>query len=86
MGLNAAGTSVRNLCEGAWPRGTDGGSSRGAGGAGAGEILLNCIDRDGVGEGFDLDLVSQVSQAYPPGGVGLCHAVVLASGWHGHDT
>jgi len=30
---------------------------------GAGEILLNCIDRDGTGDGFDLDLVSQVSDA-----------------------
>jgi glutamine amidotransferase/cyclase len=27
---------------------------------GAGEILLNCIDRDGAGQGFDLDLVRQV--------------------------
>lgn len=30
---------------------------------GAGEILLNCIDRDGTGDGFDLDLVSAVSNA-----------------------
>ena len=30
---------------------------------GAGEILLNCIDRDGTGEGFDLDLVKAVSDA-----------------------
>jgi len=30
---------------------------------GAGEILLNCIDRDGTGEGFDLDLVRAVSDA-----------------------
>lgn len=28
---------------------------------GAGEILLNCIDNDGVGEGFDLELVEAVS-------------------------
>eukprot|EP00884_Botryococcus_braunii_P004623 jgi/Botrbrau1/14161/Bobra.182_3s0101.1 len=30
---------------------------------GAGEILLNCIDRDGRGDGFDLDLVKAVSDA-----------------------
>lgn len=30
---------------------------------GAGEILLNCIDNDGVGEGFDLELVKAVSDA-----------------------
>lgn len=30
---------------------------------GAGEILLNCIDRDGTGDGFDLDLVRAVSSA-----------------------
>ncbi len=28
---------------------------------GAGEILLNCIDRDGTGNGFDLDLISAVA-------------------------
>ncbi|EIE23742.1 glutamine amidotransferase/cyclase [Coccomyxa subellipsoidea C-169] len=30
---------------------------------GAGEILLNCIDRDGRGDGFDLELVEAVSSA-----------------------
>ncbi|KAI0472657.1 putative bifunctional histidine biosynthesis protein hishf [Xylariaceae sp. FL0804] len=30
---------------------------------GAGELLLNCIDRDGTGAGFDLALVSQVKAA-----------------------
>lgn len=30
---------------------------------GAGEILLNSIDRDGTGAGFDLDLVRAVSEA-----------------------
>lgn len=30
---------------------------------GAGEILLNCIDEDGQGNGYDLDLVSQVKSA-----------------------
>ncbi|GIL88028.1 hypothetical protein Vretifemale_16076 [Volvox reticuliferus] len=30
---------------------------------GAGEILLNCIDNDGVGKGFDLELVGAVSKA-----------------------
>eukprot|EP01018_Ginkgo_biloba_P009088 Gb_08206 [translate_table: standard] len=30
---------------------------------GAGEILLNCIDCDGQGQGFDLDLVKLISEA-----------------------
>jgi glutamine amidotransferase/cyclase len=30
---------------------------------GAGEILLNCIDRDGTNLGFDLELISQVKAA-----------------------
>ena len=30
---------------------------------GAGEILLNCIDNDGAGKGFDLELVGAVSSA-----------------------
>lgn len=30
---------------------------------GAGEILLNCIDNDGVGQGFDLALVAAVAGA-----------------------
>jgi imidazole glycerol-phosphate synthase len=30
---------------------------------GAGEILLNCIDRDGTGGGFDLELISAVKAA-----------------------
>jgi imidazole glycerol-phosphate synthase len=30
---------------------------------GAGEILLNCIDRDGTGAGFDLELIRAVKQA-----------------------
>ena len=30
---------------------------------GAGEILLNCIDRDGTGAGFDTELVDAVSAA-----------------------
>lgn len=30
---------------------------------GAGEILLNCIDRDGTNSGFDLELISQVKVA-----------------------
>jgi imidazole glycerol-phosphate synthase subunit HisF len=33
--------------------------------AGAGEILLNSIDRDGTMSGYDLDLVRQVSAAVP---------------------
>ena len=34
--------------------------ARGAEVLGAGEILLNSIDRDGTGRGFDLDLVNLV--------------------------
>jgi glutamine amidotransferase/cyclase len=30
---------------------------------GAGEILLNCIDRDGTGGGFDLELIRAVKGA-----------------------
>jgi len=30
---------------------------------GAGEILLNCIDRDGTNSGFDIDLIRMVSEA-----------------------
>jgi glutamine amidotransferase/cyclase len=30
---------------------------------GAGEILLNCIDRDGTNSGFDIELITQVSTA-----------------------
>jgi glutamine amidotransferase/cyclase len=30
---------------------------------GAGEILLNCIDRDGTNSGFDLELIAAVKQA-----------------------
>jgi glutamine amidotransferase/cyclase len=30
---------------------------------GAGEILLNCIDRDGTDSGFDIELISAVTQA-----------------------
>ncbi|OKY74077.1 MAG: imidazole glycerol phosphate synthase subunit HisH [Desulfobulbaceae bacterium DB1] len=30
---------------------------------GAGEILLNCIDKDGTNSGFDLELINQVKQA-----------------------
>jgi len=30
---------------------------------GAGEILLNCIDRDGTGSGFDLELINMVKNA-----------------------
>ena len=30
---------------------------------GAGEILLNCIDKDGTNSGFDLELINQVRSA-----------------------
>jgi len=38
---------------------------------GAGEILLNCIDRDGQGNGYELDLIRQVKSA--------CSLPVIAS-------
>ena len=37
--------------------------ARGSEALGAGEILLNSIDRDGTGKGFDLDLIRQVRNA-----------------------
>ncbi|CAN6486252.1 unnamed protein product [Victoria cruziana] len=40
---------------------------------GAGEILLNCIDCDGQGQGFDIDLVKLVSDA-------VCIPVIASSG------
>lgn len=30
---------------------------------GAGEILLNCIDRDGTNSGFDIELINSVKQS-----------------------
>ena len=30
---------------------------------GAGEILLNCIDRDGTNQGFDIELINAVKAA-----------------------
>ena len=30
---------------------------------GAGEILLNCIDKDGTNSGFDIELVKQISES-----------------------
>ncbi|KAL2757931.1 hypothetical protein ACRALDRAFT_2099993 [Sodiomyces alcalophilus JCM 7366] len=43
---------------------------------GAGEILLNCIDRDGTNSGFDLELVNQVK--------GAVRIPVIASSGAGH--
>lgn len=40
---------------------------------GAGEILLNCIDRDGTNLGFDLELINTVKQA-------VCIPVIASSG------
>ena len=37
--------------------------ARAAQALGAGELLLNCIDRDGQGSGFDTELVAAVSDA-----------------------
>jgi len=57
---------------------------------GAGEILLTSMDRDGTGEGFDLDLVRSVADAVPvpviaSGGVGTLQH--LADGiLDGHAT
>lgn len=55
--------------------------------AGAGEILLTSVDRDGTGKGFDLDLISAIAAAVPTpviahGGAGspahVCEAVTKA--------
>ena len=40
---------------------------------GAGEILLNCIDRDGTNSGFDLELIRQISE-------GVSIPVIASSG------
>ena len=42
---------------------------------GAGEILLNSVDKDGTGEGYDIDLIKRVFKSInipliPCGGVG----------------
>jgi imidazole glycerol-phosphate synthase len=36
---------------------------RSASNSGAGEILLNCIDKDGTNSGFDLELINAVRSA-----------------------
>ena len=50
-------------------------------GNGAGEILLTSMDRDGTGEGFDIDLTRQIADAVPvpviaSGGVGTLDHLV----------
>jgi len=40
---------------------------------GAGEILLNCIDKDGTNSGFDIELVKHISQ-------GVSITVIASSG------
>ena len=50
-------------------------------GYGAGEILLTSMDRDGTGEGFDIDLTRRISDAVPvpviaSGGVGTLDHLV----------
>ena len=30
---------------------------------GAGEVLLNCIDRDGTNKGYDFELINQIKSA-----------------------
>lgn len=53
---------------------------------GAGEILLTCIDRDGLGTGYELELISQVSSSVTipvvaSGGLGKpAHLAELLSG------
>lgn len=37
--------------------------AREASALGAGEILLNCVDRDGTGQGYDIDLIQELSAA-----------------------
>lgn len=65
--MASAGTKATRLDAVAWCR--QGAKS------GAGEILLTSIDRDGTGEGFDLDLLRRVSAAVNVG--------VIASGGAG---
>jgi imidazole glycerol-phosphate synthase subunit HisF len=69
---------------------------------GAGEILLNCIERDGTMQGYDLDLIRAVSSAVSIpviacGGAGSyedlrlaleagAHAVAASALWHFTDS
>jgi cyclase len=51
---------------------------------GAGEILLNSIDADGTGEGYDMELISAVTAAVPipviaSGGAGTLEQIALAA-------
>ena len=57
--------------------------------AGAGEILLSSIDRDGTREGYDLELISAVARAVrvpvvASGGAGSLEDLVAAIGRAGH--
>ena len=52
------------ICNGKIPTGIQPGPfAREAQRQGAGEIVVNSIDRDGTGEGYDLELIGQVRQA-----------------------
>ena len=57
--------------------------ARGVEDLGAGEILLNCIDNDGCGKGFDIELVRAVSGVRAGGQHSQCcrdlHACVVAA-------
>lgn len=58
---------------------------------GAGEILLTSVDREGTRQGFDIDLVRQVSQAVPvpviaSGGMGSTEHFIQAAVTGGADA
>ncbi len=52
---HSGSSNTRNICATAWAKQVE---SRGAG-----EILLQSIDRDGTMEGYDIDLIREVSDA-----------------------
>ena len=44
---------------------------------GAGEILLNCIDKDGTNSGFDIDLIREVKNSVKIPVIGIFNYFIL---------
>jgi imidazole glycerol-phosphate synthase subunit HisF len=54
--------------------------------SGAGEIIINSIDRDGMMEGYDLDIITEISQAVNIPVVACGGAGLLADFKNGHQA